>query len=58
ASEAELKQRKRAITNKRVSNRRLTEELRYSLLYPTFRDGYAADINRVIGGVSTPSSRQ
>jgi nucleoside-diphosphate-sugar epimerase len=58
ASQAELNQRKRAITNKRVSNQRLLEELRHSLLYPTFREGYAADINRVVGGVSSPSSRQ
>jgi len=57
ASETELKQRKRAITNKRVSNQRLIEELRHNLLYPTFREGYAADIRRVIGETSTSMRR-
>ena len=35
--------RKRGLTNKRVSNRKLREELRYRLKYPTFREGYAAE---------------
>ena len=55
ASEAELKQRKRAITNKRVSNQRLIEALGHRLLYPTFREGYASDIRRVIGETPTSS---
>lgn len=32
--------RRRAVTNKRVSNRRLREELGYALKFPTFREGY------------------
>jgi nucleoside-diphosphate-sugar epimerase len=34
--------RKRGLTNKRVSNRKLKEELGYQLKYPSFREGYAA----------------
>jgi nucleoside-diphosphate-sugar epimerase len=33
---------KRGLTSKRVSNRKLTEELGYRLQFPTFREGYAA----------------
>ncbi len=33
---------KRGWSNKRISNRRLKAELRYRLIYPTFREGYAA----------------
>jgi nucleoside-diphosphate-sugar epimerase len=36
--------RKRGATNKRVSNRKLTTELQYDLEYPTFREGYAAEL--------------
>ncbi len=36
--------RKRGATNKRVSNRRIKQELGVRLNYPTFRDGYAAEI--------------
>ncbi len=39
--------RKRGVTNKRVSNRRLKLELGYRLRYPTFREGYAAEIRRL-----------
>jgi nucleoside-diphosphate-sugar epimerase len=39
--------RKRGVTNKRVSNRRLRTELEYQLTYPTFRQGYAAEILRL-----------
>lgn len=35
--------RKRGLTNKRVSNRKLREELRYRLKYPSFREGYATE---------------
>lgn len=31
---------KRGVTNKRISNRKLRDELRYVLRYPTFRDGF------------------
>jgi nucleoside-diphosphate-sugar epimerase len=39
--------RKRGVTNKRVSNRRLKHELGYQFKYPTFRDGYAMEIQRL-----------
>jgi nucleoside-diphosphate-sugar epimerase len=46
ASAEENLRRKRGLTHKRVSNRRLREELRCELTYPTFRQGYAAEIAR------------
>jgi nucleoside-diphosphate-sugar epimerase len=39
--------RKRGVTNKKVSNRKLKEELGYRFKYPTFREGYAAEILRM-----------
>lgn len=39
--------RKRGVTNKRVSNARLKAELKYSLCFPDFRAGYAAEIARL-----------
>jgi nucleoside-diphosphate-sugar epimerase len=39
--------RRRAITNKKVSCRRLTMELGYRLKYPNFRQGYTAEIKRL-----------
>lgn len=36
--------RKRGITNKKVSNSRLRTELHYRFRYPTFREGYRAEI--------------
>src|SRR5215218_2079075 len=39
--------RKRAVTNKRVSNRKLRLELDCELKYPTFRQGYSAEIARL-----------
>ncbi len=45
-SDGELK-RKRAVTNKRVSNRRLKEELGWQLKYPTFRAGYLSEMVRL-----------
>jgi len=38
--------RKRGLTNKRVSNLRLKTELGYSFHYPTFKEGYAASVQR------------
>lgn len=35
---------RRAATNKRVSNRRLRDELGYQLKYPTYREGYRAEL--------------
>jgi nucleoside-diphosphate-sugar epimerase len=39
--------KKRGVTNKRVSNRHLKHELGYHLKYPTFREGYAAELQRL-----------
>jgi nucleoside-diphosphate-sugar epimerase len=38
---------KRGATNKKILNRKLKMELGYSLRYPTFRQGYAAEIQRL-----------
>ncbi len=38
--------RKRGVTNKRVSNRKLKTELGYAFKYPTFREGYAGEVER------------
>ena len=47
ASEGEATSRKRGDTNKRVSNRKLRLELLCELKYPTFRQGYSAEIARL-----------
>lgn len=47
ASAAENAGRKRGLTNKRVANRRLREELGYRLAHPDFRAGYAAEMRRL-----------
>ncbi|HKW29942.1 MAG TPA: SDR family oxidoreductase [Verrucomicrobiae bacterium] len=39
--------RKRGVTNKRVSNRKLKMELGYQFKYPNFRKGYTAEILRL-----------
>jgi len=39
--------RKRGLTNKKVSNLRLRRELGYQFKYPTFREGYTAEILRL-----------
>jgi nucleoside-diphosphate-sugar epimerase len=39
--------RKRGLTNKRVSNRKLKMELGYRFVHPTFRQGYTAEIRRL-----------
>jgi nucleoside-diphosphate-sugar epimerase len=39
--------RKRGLTNKKLSNRKLTMELGYQFKYPTFRQGYTAEIKRL-----------
>jgi nucleoside-diphosphate-sugar epimerase len=38
---------KRGSTNKKVMNRKLRMELGYQLRYPTFRQGYTAEIKRL-----------
>ena len=39
--------RRRGLTSKRVSNRKLRAELRCELKYPTFREGYGAELTRL-----------
>ena len=39
--------RKRGLTNKRVSNRKLKTELGYQFKYPDFRSGYTEEISRL-----------
>ncbi len=45
--EDEAASSKRAVTNKKVSNRKLRMELGCALRYPTFRQGYTAEIKRL-----------
>jgi len=47
--------RKRGLTNKRISNRRLRAELGWSPQFPSFREGYAPKIAR-LAGMSAASS--
>ena len=47
ATEEENAQRKRGLTNKKISNRKLKMELGVALKYPTFRQGYTAEITRL-----------
>lgn len=44
ASPKEHKQKKRPITNKRVSNQRLLNELGFHFQFPSYREGYAENI--------------
>ena len=46
---------KRGLTSKRVSNHRLKLELGYRLKYPTFRQGYSAEILRLDGEGGRPA---
>ena len=39
--------RKRGVTSKKISNRKLKMELGYQFRYPTFRQGYTAEIQRL-----------
>lgn len=43
-SEESLPERKRALTSKRVSNARLKSGLQFGFRYPTFREGYEAEV--------------
>ena len=47
AAEPEDAERKRGLAQKRVSNRKLRQELGCELKYPTFRQGYAAEMERL-----------
>lgn len=50
ATKEALKQRKRAITNKKVSNKHLLTATGYQLIYPSFREGYEAEITHALAG--------
>jgi nucleoside-diphosphate-sugar epimerase len=39
--------RKRGLTNKRISNRKLKAEMGFGFVYPDFRSGYSAEIQRL-----------
>jgi len=47
ADEDSLEVRKRGLTNKKVLNRKLKMELGFQFRYPTFRQGYTAEIQRL-----------
>lgn len=47
ATTAESAERKRGLTNKKVSNRKLKMELGYQFIHPTFRQGYTAEMLRL-----------
>ena len=47
ATEEEDSRRKRGLTQKKVSNRKLKMELGYHFKYPNFRKGYTAEITRL-----------
>jgi nucleoside-diphosphate-sugar epimerase len=47
ATDEKIGERKRGLTQKRVSNRKLRMELGVQLKYPTFRQGYTAEILRL-----------
>jgi nucleoside-diphosphate-sugar epimerase len=49
ASDEDLKRRKRALTNKKVSSRKLVAELGFSFRYPSYREGYRERIAAVTG---------
>lgn len=47
ATPEEVAKKKRGVTNKKVGNRRMKMELGYLPKYPTFRQGYTAEIKRL-----------
>lgn len=47
APEDALASRKRGVTSKRISNAKLKRELGYAFRFPTFREGYAAEVAAV-----------
>jgi len=46
-NEGEDSDRKRGLTNKRVSNRKVKMELGYQFRFPTFRQGYTTELTRL-----------
>jgi nucleoside-diphosphate-sugar epimerase len=55
--ESTLAGRKRGLTNKRVANEKLRREIGYSFKFPTFREGYRGEIERVRATASTPDAK-
>lgn len=54
--------RRRGVTHKKVSNRKLKQELQYRFQYPTFREGYGSELMRlghtgIKSGTSSPEPR-
>ena len=47
APESPTEGRRRSVTNKRISNLRLRQETGYTFNYPTFREGYSAELARM-----------
>ncbi len=47
SAEEDVAQSKRGVTQKKISNRKLKMELGYQFKYPTFRQGYTAEITRL-----------
>ena len=47
ATEETAAPRKRGLTNKRISNRKLRTELRVELAYPNYRVGYSSELKRL-----------
>ena len=47
----QARERKRGLTSKRVSNARLKDLLGHQFRYPTWREGYEAELDRVIGKI-------
>jgi nucleoside-diphosphate-sugar epimerase len=47
AMSADAARRGRGLTSKRVSNRKWKAEVGYRFIYPTFREGYAAELSRL-----------
>jgi nucleoside-diphosphate-sugar epimerase len=56
--EGALAERKRGLTNKRVSNDKLRKEVGYRFRFPTFRAGYAAEIARLRAAGMLPEPRR
>ena len=52
---AVMEDRKRGLTSKRVSNHKLKSEIGYSFRFPTFREGYAAEIAHVLAAEADKS---
>jgi len=58
APENPAESRKRGVTDKRVSNRKLKRELGYRFKFPSFREGYGAEILQWARGGELPFEPQ